>query len=161
MAVKEEDIYKPITPEKPVEDKTAFSEGMLWLAKTYIKRENWFAAQILLEKLDKGFKSDELKAELPATFANLYLKQERYDEALPYLDEAIEASDVKSLKARYAFIAGQISQKNKNVEAALNYFDISKKSDFDFGRKFGCYCIFVLRNYCFLFLICQKGKWKC
>ena len=127
VVVKEEDIYKPITPEKPVEDKTAFSEGMLWLAKTYIKRENWFAAQILLEKLDKGFKSDELKAELPATFANLYLKQERYDEALPYLDEAIEASDVKSLKARYAFIAGQISQKNKNVEAALNYFDISKK----------------------------------
>ncbi|MBK8887303.1 MAG: tetratricopeptide repeat protein [Saprospiraceae bacterium] len=127
VAVKEEDIYKPITPEKPAEDKTAFSEGMLWLAKTYIKRENWFAAQILLEKLDKGFKSDELKAELPATFANLYIKQERYDEALPYLDEAIEASDVKSLKARYAFIAGQISQKNKNVEAALNYFDISKK----------------------------------
>ena len=127
VAVKEEEIYKPITPEKPAEDKTAFSEGMLWLAKTYIKRENWFAAQILLEKLDKGFKSDELKAELPATFANLYLKQERYDEALPYLDEAIEASDVKSLKARYAFIAGQISQKNKNVEAALNYFDISKK----------------------------------
>ncbi len=122
-----EEPYKPVAPIKPTEDKTAYSEGMLWLAKTYIKRENWFAAQMLLERLSSNAVSEDIKSELPATYANLYIKQKRYSEALPKLDEAINVEDSKSLKARYAFIAGQISQLNNNNEAALNYFATANK----------------------------------
>jgi tetratricopeptide (TPR) repeat protein len=127
VAVEEEPI-KPTAPVKPAEDKTAYSEGMLWLAKSYIKRENWFAAQMLLERLSTNAVSEEIKSELPATYANLYIKQQRYAEALPKLDEAIEVESNKNLKARYAFIAGQISQLENNNEAALNYFAISNKN---------------------------------
>lgn len=123
----EDNSTKPVPPVKPAEDKTAYSEGMLWLAKVYIKRENWFAAQMLLEKLANTTVNDDVKGELPATYANLFIKQKRYDEAIPKLEEAIIAESNKNLKARYAFIAGQISQLNNNFDAALNYFTTANK----------------------------------
>lgn len=122
-----EETFTPEKPKPPQEDKTAYSEGMLWLAKTYIKRENWFASEILLEKLESGAVSDDIKGDLPATFADLYIKQKRYAEAIPKLEEAIKKEDDRQLKARYSFIAGQISQIENNSSAALKYFADAKK----------------------------------
>ncbi len=124
---KEEETYVPPVPQKPAEDKTAFNEGMLWLAKTYIKRENWFAAQLLLEKVWASGALEEIKNQVPATFANLYLKQKRYDEALVKLEEAIEIEDNRQLRARYAFISGQIYQLNNNYEKAFEKFSLARK----------------------------------
>ncbi|MBP6448146.1 MAG: tetratricopeptide repeat protein [Saprospiraceae bacterium] len=114
-------------PKKPDADKTAYSEGLLWLAKTYIKRENWFSAEMLLQKLEKSAISDEIKSELPATYANLYIKQKKYDEATPKLLQAIDEEGDKQLKARYAYILAQLYQNQKNHTKALEYFTISKK----------------------------------
>ncbi len=123
----EDDAYVPPTPPKPEDDKTAFNEGLLWLSKTYIKRENWFAAQLLLEKVMSSGAIEDIKNQVPATFANLYLKQKRYDEALVSLNEAIEVETDKQLKARYAFISGQIHQMNNNFEQAYSSYKMSKK----------------------------------
>lgn len=114
-------------PKKPEEDKTAYSEGLLWLAKTYIKRENWFSAEALLQKLENSSVSDEIKSELPATYANLYIKQKRYEEAIPKLITAIDEESNKNLKARYAFIAAQLFQIKKDYKNALEYFTAAKK----------------------------------
>jgi tetratricopeptide (TPR) repeat protein len=124
---RDEEPYVPPTPPKPEDDKTAYYEGLLWLAKTYIKRENWFAAQLLLEKVMSSGASEEIKNQVPATYANLYLKQKRYDEALVSLNEAIEIESDKQLKARYAFISGQIHQMNSNYEQAFVNYTLSKK----------------------------------
>jgi hypothetical protein len=70
-----EEEYIPPVPKKPEEDKTAYSEGILWLAKTYIKRENWYASEVLLRKLEEGALNDDMKAEVTATYANLFIKQ--------------------------------------------------------------------------------------
>ncbi len=121
------DAPVPVKPKKPEEDKTAYSEGLLWLAKTYIKRENWFASEMLLDKLESGNVSKSIKGELPATFASLYIKQKRFDEALPKLDAAIEFTKNKQLKARYAFIAGQIAQQNQDYKKAQVYYAKAKK----------------------------------
>ncbi len=122
-----EDEYIPPVPKKPEEDKTAFSEGILWLAKTYVKRENWYASELLLKKLEEGKLNDEMKSEVTATYANLYIKQGKYAEALPKLVEAIESADNKQLKARYSYIAGQLAQLLKDNTAAMNYFADAKK----------------------------------
>lgn len=127
VEVSKEVTETPPKPKPAEEDKTAYSEGMLLLAKVYIKRENWFSSQMLLEKLESGAVSDEIKSDLPATFAHLYIKQKRYPEALLKLDEAIQAEDDKQLKARYAYIAGQLAQMENNSSAAMNYFAIAKK----------------------------------
>lgn len=121
-----EEEYIPPVPKKPVEDKTAYSEGNLWLAKTYIKRENWYASELLLRKLEEGALDDDMKSEVTATYANLYIKQGNYKEALPKLNEAIENAPNKQLKARYSFIAGQLSQLLKDNTAAMEYFAASK-----------------------------------
>lgn len=124
---KEEETFTPMEPKKPQKDKTAYSEGMLWLAKVYIKRENFFSAQMLLERLHPEMLDDEAQSELAPTYANLYIKQERYQEALPKLEEAIETAPNNRLKARYAFIAGQISQQLDQYDNALKYFAIANK----------------------------------
>ncbi len=121
-----EEEYIPPVPKKPEEDKTAYSEGILWLAKTYIKRENWYASEVLLRKLEEGALNDDMKAEVTATYANLFIKQGKYNEALPKLKEAIENASNKQLKARYAFIAGQLSQLLNDNTAAMEYFAASK-----------------------------------
>ncbi|MFZ1751326.1 MAG: tetratricopeptide repeat protein, partial [Saprospiraceae bacterium] len=132
----EPEVYTPPKPEKPKEDKTAYSEGLLWLAKTYIKRENWFAAQMLIDKLEHGAVSDDIKSDLPATYAQLYIKQEKYSEALTKLNEAIDNEGNRQLRARYAFIAGQISQLSDNNTAALAYFEKAKKDATDIKMEF-------------------------
>lgn len=123
----EESLYIP-EPQKLEEDKTAYSEGMLWLAKVYIKRQNWFPAQMLLEKLKPEVLPKEVRHELAPTYANFYIKQEKYAEAIPKLDDAIATAPNKNLKGRYAFIAGQISQKLNRNGDALRYFELAKSS---------------------------------
>lgn len=131
-----EEPYVPPIPKKPEEDKTAYHEGLLWLAKTYIKRENWFPAQLILEKIINSGASEDIKKEVPATSANLYLKQKRYDEALTKLSEAIETEENRQLRARYAFISGQIYQLNNNYDQAFEMFAMAKKWTLDSRMEF-------------------------
>lgn len=134
---KTEEKYSPPAPEKkPEEDKTAYSEGLLWLAKTYIKRENWFTSQLILDKLSNSGAKDEVKGELPATYASLYIKQNKYAEALPKILEAVEEAENKNLKARYYFIAGQLSQRLNDFGGAQTYFELAKKYTTDPSMEF-------------------------
>lgn len=126
-STKEEEEFKPVKPIKPQVDETAYSEGLLWLAKTYIKRQNWYSAEMLLDKLESGAVSDDIKGELPATYASLYIKQEKYPDALAKLDQAIETEDSGNLKGRYAFIAGQISEITGANDRALAYYQKAGK----------------------------------
>lgn len=123
----EEEAIKPPKPKKPQPDKTAYSEGLLWLAKTYIKRENWFSSQMILEKLSNSPVNDEIRSELPSTFASLYIKQKRYTDAISKLQEAIEEADNRQLRARYSFIAGQLAQIEGSNSDALRYFSNARK----------------------------------
>jgi len=123
----DEETIKPPKPKKPQPDKTAYSEGLLWLAKTYIKRENWFSSQMILEKLSNSAVNDDVRSELPATFASLYIKQKRYSEAIPKLQDAIEEADTRQLRARYSFIAGQLAQIEGTNSEALRYFSNARK----------------------------------
>jgi tetratricopeptide (TPR) repeat protein len=133
----EKEISNETKPAKPQEeDKTAYSEGLLWLAKTYIKRENWFAAEMLLQKLENSAVNKDLQSDIPATYATLCIKQKRYDEALVKLEKAIDLEDNKQLKARYAFIAGQICQMVNQFAKAKDYFLFASKKTNNYKMGF-------------------------
>ncbi len=136
-AAKEAESKEPIKKKPTTKDKSSYNEGLLWLAKTYTRTEQYSAAEFLLSRLEKtdGLK-DNVKEEIPVAKADLMIKQKNYNEALPYLDEAIQISGTKNDKARYAFIAGQIMQLNKNYKAAGNYYKIAKDKAKDFKLKF-------------------------
>lgn len=124
----EEQTIKKEEKVKVEKDKTAYNEGLLWLAKTHIKRQNYFSAEFLLNKLDKTTNlNKKVKRELPGTFASLYIKQKKYPEAIYYLKEAIKKARQKDLKARYAFIIGQLHEKNNDYAGALDFYKMAKK----------------------------------
>lgn len=103
-------------------DKTAYSEGLLWLAKTYIERDNYSSATNLLNQLDKKNVQKHVREELAPTRAHLYMRKGDIEKALPYLDEAIETTGDKSRKARYAYIIGQIYQQLGRRDEAARAF---------------------------------------
>lgn len=138
-AAKEEEevLPEPVKKKNTTKDKSAYNEGLLWLAKTYTRTQQYSAAEFLLNRLEKtdGLK-DEVKEELPVAQADLMIKQKNYNEALPFLDQAIKISGTKNDKARYAFIAGQIMQLNKNYSEAGKYYKIANGKAKDFRLKF-------------------------
>lgn len=116
-----------VTPKVVPIDRSAYPEGLLWLAKTYIKRQNYFGCDVLLRKIDLDKIDENLKSDISATYASLLIKEEKYAEAIPKLEEAITTSKDKNLKGRYAFIAGQLAQQLQDQTAAYAFFEQSKK----------------------------------
>ena len=115
----------------------AFYEGTLWMAKTYIERGRFFSADYLLKKLrEYGDLPSNVKRELPVAEAYLALKQKNYNQAVPALEQAIEAANDKSLKARYAFIQAQIYQMNGEGDKAFASFQRAKKFKPGFDMEF-------------------------
>lgn len=97
----------------------AYQEGVLWLARTYIERENYTNAERLLNDLERSPGTfDDVRRETAVAKAHFYLKQKKYDQAVEPLNAAIELSKDKQTRARLAFILGQIHQKSKRSEAA-------------------------------------------
>lgn len=133
----EQAIKKEKKKEKVQKDKTAYYEGLVWLAKTYIKVEQYSSAEFLLKKIeDVPTLNKKVRRELPATFADLMIKQGDYALAVVYLEEAIEAEKSKATKARYHYIIGQIlSQEGDSAGAAAN-FSKAKRFAKNYKMKF-------------------------
>jgi len=137
--VDEDDIPAPkmirlgnLTPEvqngKPdsyfMKHRPVYQEGILWLARTYIERDNYTMAKRMMEQLEENpttFK--DIREQLSEVKAHFYLNQKKYEQALPALNEILETSNDKQLKARVAFIVGQINQRLKNSSAAAVAYD--------------------------------------
>ena len=118
----EEDLDDKKKEEKIPQDETEYSEGLLWLAKTYIERDNYSSADYILKQLDKRNLKPHVREEIAPTMAHLYIRKGDLDQAIPHLDAAIETSGSKKAKARYAYITGQIQQQLGNREAAMKAF---------------------------------------
>lgn len=134
----EESTSKKKKDKKEVNhDNTSYSEGLIWLARTYIQRERYSSAEYLLNKLDseEGI-NDDVRREIGPARAKLELEQKNYDKAIPHLRTAIETSNKGHLKARYAFIIGQIYQMSGNYSGALQAFKDVKDHGGDFIMEF-------------------------
>lgn len=103
--------------------KPVYDEGVFWLAKTYIERANWSGADYLLRKLSEDVTvSSDIAKELPTAMAHLSIKQKKYDEAITYLDRAIDVSSKKE-RARLAYIKAQLHQYHGSSADAYASFD--------------------------------------
>ncbi len=102
----------------------AHQEASLWLARTYVERENYPGAERLLNGLRSNPDlQEEVKKELPIVAAYYALKRKNYAGAIPHLESAVELADKKSEKARLAFIMAQIAELEKNYELASQYYE--------------------------------------
>ena len=110
-----------------------YDEAILWLAKSYIERENWTAADFQFRKLEAD---NELPPpvfeELPVARAYYHIKRHNYPQVIPFLEQAIERANRKDEKARYSYIIGQLHDKLGNVAKAAEYYQMS----LDFSNQY-------------------------
>lgn len=126
-SVSQKDIDK-INSGGFLKHRPAYYEGMLWLAKAYIKREKWLDAKYYLDRIvSEGRASEEVLRELSVVRADMLLKMKDYSNALPVLNEAIEISKDRKQKARMAYIMAQIYQmRGESAQAAEAFVRVSK-----------------------------------
>jgi len=115
----------------------AYQEAQLWLAKTYVERDNFDGAQRILSQLENDPETfQDVRAELGGVGAYLHIKRKAYGVATGYLGKAIELSSDKETKARFAYILGQLFQRLGNGEAAYAAFERSLKYSTDYEMSF-------------------------
>ncbi len=101
-------------------------DGLVWLARTYIEQKNFRRAKELLDQIEaeKEFPK-RLTNAFATTYADFYMKQKKYSDAIPMLELAIKTSRKKVERARYKYILAQINQQLGNsVEASRLYADV-------------------------------------
>lgn len=107
------------TDQYKLKHRPAYQEGQLWLARTYIERDNYNAARRILNQMEKNPATfNDLRSEIAVAMAHLAIQEGDYDIAAQALDEAVDRADNKDDKARYAFIQAQLYQKLGNSEGA-------------------------------------------
>lgn len=115
----------------------AYQPGVLWLARTYIERENWAMADRMLIQLERsGATFNDVREEAALARAHYYLKQKKYEQAVEPLQNAISLSSNRKMKARLNFILGQIHQKANRNEAAFAAFEEVLKSPANYEMEF-------------------------
>lgn len=108
-----------LVPHRPI-----FWEASIWAAKNLIKRGKIYEAEYkLLEIENDPATSDKIKGELFATKANLYLHNDRLDNAATELKKAIDFTKKKKTKARYSYILGQLYQQQNRPISSDEYFN--------------------------------------
>jgi len=92
-----------------VKHRPAYQEAQLWLARTYIERENYPRVEYHMNSLKSNpHLQEEVRVQIPAVEAYYALSRQNYKGAIPHLQNAIEVTKDKIQRARFAFILGQI-----------------------------------------------------
>ncbi len=104
-------------------------EAMLWMARTYIQEKEYDMASSLILQVqnNEGDLYKETYRELPAVYAGFYISQEKYDDAIPYLNTAIERCKNRDFRNRLDFILGQIHQYNGRLQDAYKAYELVTK----------------------------------
>lgn len=117
-------------------EKTKF-DAYYWLIRNLLEQRSFSAAK---EKLDfveaqKDF-PEKMTGKFNAVYADYFIKQKQYDEAIPKLLEAVKYSKRKDGKLRYYFILAQIYEKIGNDDKAIEMYRLSMKRNNDYSMVF-------------------------
>ncbi len=141
--LKKEEEEKKNKTERPqgegaiFKNKTAYYEGLYWLARTYTETERYSAAKYIFDRLNGTSPLDEnLANKIPAAQAHLMMKSGEEEDALIYLETAIAKEKDKNLKARYAFIRGQLFEQTGNSTMAYQEYKNARKLSPNYELKF-------------------------
>lgn len=115
------ETFKFIITEYPYED--IIYETQIWLARAYNETGEYKESEKILNQLTAGDDVPvKLHADLFATIADLYMKQEEYESAIDPLTIALSHIRKKETKIRYTFILGQLNQQVGKMEEASRYY---------------------------------------
>lgn len=108
-------------------------EAMLWLAQTYNQTGEFEKAEPLLNLVSKdvadGITPYEVVQVLPQVYADHYIRQKKYQQAIDYLYEGIAFNPDRDLKTRMMFILAQVFQQDGDLARASElYGEVVKRN---------------------------------
>ena len=115
-------------------------EAMIWMARIYMELDNDVKATLTLEKIDEIKKiPEEYKGEFNALYAEYFIRKQKYEEAIPRLEESIVHTRKRRIRRRYIYVLAQLYHKQENYEKATQYYThvIKLKPDYimDFNAR--------------------------
>lgn len=98
-------------------------DAMLWVLRTYIAANRLEAAREQLNaiKNTKDF-PERLQGRLALILADLHIKKNEYEKAIPQLEKAIESVKKKKKRARYTYILAQLYQQTGDFTKASELY---------------------------------------
>ena len=125
-----------------IDSKFAYTEGLIWMAKTYIERERWPSANYMISKLESENTDPDLTSDIHVVKAYYFIKNKNFSEAVAPLTKAIETANKKD-KARYAYILAQIHELlGQSVEAGKMYgfaYENTKDYNLEFNARLNAF----------------------
>lgn len=118
-------------------DLKTFIMAMNWKARSQMELNNMVMADKIIDTMLRA--SDQLKKDLAeplATAAQMRIYQNRYKEAILFLESAIALPAEKQLRIRWRFILAQLQEKEKNIQDAYVNFTKVEKSNAPFEMYF-------------------------
>ncbi len=110
------------TSEEALDEHVKY-EARIWIARIYNNEGNYNYSKEILESLndDPDFPKD-LQIDYNSTFADFYLQQKKYEEAVPYLEELMDLKLKKVDKIRFSYILAQAYKITDNDNQAYKLF---------------------------------------
>lgn len=122
-------------------------EASIWLALAYIQLTKYDDAKALLDRADgdKDFPKKYRKF-LNQAYAQLFIKQKNYSEAISKLTTALKFTTKRQEKARGYFILAQLYQYSKQLSKATEYYTAAIKYSNRYEMSFNAQ---INRSTCF------------
>lgn len=100
----------------------------LWLARTYNQNEEFEKSESILDNLNKSIRNGnappKLEREFVMVYANFYILQQQYGDAIQYLERGIQLNGKKKIKNRLRFILAQVYQEIGELEKAADMYEL-------------------------------------
>jgi tetratricopeptide (TPR) repeat protein len=127
-------------------DKTQY-EAKIWLARTYAENRQYKKAKEMFDLIDADREFPKKhKGEFAAAYADYFLKQNLYEDAIEKLKLAIKHTKKKKYRVRYKYILAQVYEKVGNIKAASEMYGEVIKMNPDYEMEFNAR-INMARNY--------------
>lgn len=103
------------------------AQAQIWLAECYSQLDWLYDAEDILSKVNNDTLPKELENKYIAATANMLIKQEKFAEAIPYLEKTAKNEKKKLYKARYYYLLGQLKQHTGDDNGAYKAFSKCRK----------------------------------
>lgn len=99
------------------------NEARAYLMRCYTELEWYYDAEDIYNRLQRDTVNKKIRRIADLSQANLLLRQEKYEQAIPFLEKAAKKAPSNLRKARLHFLLGQIYQHLGQEEKAYKAFD--------------------------------------
>ena len=84
------------------------AEARIWLARCYAELDWIYDAEDVIQRMERDTMPSNLKAERALTMADYYIRQDKLEEAVPFLKLVVKKEKSKARKAREYYLLAQI-----------------------------------------------------